>query len=171
MILETDRLLLRQLTMADTEKLHRVLSDPIAMTHYPRPFDREMTIRWIDRNLQSYAELGFGLWAVVHKKDAKLIGDCGLTLQSVDGIAELEIGYHISRGYWGRGLATEAAIACREYAFNVLQRDRVISWMGPANLASRRVAEKAGMRLEKTSTDRNGNPAVVYSITRPSDPD
>ena len=171
MILETARLLLRRLTLADEEALHRVLSDPIAMEHYPKPFDRAMTHQWIERNLRRYRELGFGLWAVIHKRDSVLIGDCGLTMQSVDGMAELEIGYHISRAYWGQGLATEAAIACKEYAFNVLERDRVISWMGPANLASRRVAEKVGMHLEKTSTDRNGNPAVVYSITHPSDRD
>ena len=167
MILETARLQLRLLTPADKEALHCVLSDPIAMEHYPKPFSQEMTHRWIEWNLRNYQEFGFGLWAVIHKQDSVLIGDCGLTMQSVDGIAELEIGYHISRAYWGQGLATEAAIACKEYAFNVLQKDRVISWMGPANLASRRVAEKVGMRLEKTSTDRNGNPAVVYAITRP----
>ena len=167
MILETARLQLRTLKPTDEQALHRILSDPIAMEHYPKPFDRAMTHRWIERNLRRYRELGFGLWAVIHKQDSVMIGDCGLTMQCVDGIAEMEIGYHISRAYWGQGLATEAAIACKQYAFDALQRDRVISWMGPANLASRRVAEKVGMQLEKTSTDRNGNPAVVYAITRP----
>ena len=168
MILETARLQLRPLTPADEEALQQVLSDPIAMKHYPKPFDRAMTHRWVEWNLRNYEEFGFGLWAAIHKRDSVPIGDCGLTMQSVDGIAELEIGYHISRTYWGRGLATEAAMACKEYAFDVLRRDRVISWMGPANLASRRVAEKVGMHLEKFSTDRNGNPAVVYAITRPA---
>ena len=61
MILETARLRLRRLTPADEEALHRVLSDPIAMEHYPKPFDRAMTHQWIERNLHNYKELGCGL--------------------------------------------------------------------------------------------------------------
>jgi RimJ/RimL family protein N-acetyltransferase len=165
MILETERLQLREMTFDDLDDLYAILSDPIAMQHYPKPYDRKGVEDWIERNLQRYAEEGFGLWAVVHKEDARFIGDCGLTIQQVDGIGELEIGYHILRAYWGQGLATEAARACRDYAFDVLGRDRVISWMHPENVASRRVAEKNGMRLKKETHDRHGRPAVVYSMT------
>lgn len=164
-ILETTRLRLRELTLDDLEQLHPILSDPIAMQHYPKPFDREMTEGWIEWSLRNYAEHGFGLWAVVHKDDARLIGDCGLTIQNVDGVAELEIGYHIMRSYWGQGLATEGAIASRDHAFDNLGRQRVISWMRAENLASRRVAEKVGMRLEKETTGKDGRPHVVYSMT------
>ena len=104
----------KSVSLDDLEDLHAILSDPIAMRHYPKPFDREMTKGWIDWSLRNYEEHGFGLWAVIHREDANLIGHCGLTIQHVDGVGELEIGYTIMRSYWGRGLATEGAIACRE---------------------------------------------------------
>ena len=135
------------------------------MQHYPSPFDLDMSRGWIEWNLRNYSEHGFGLWAVIHKENACLIGDCGLTIQQVDGVGELEIGYHIMRSYWGQGLATEGAIACRDYAFDDLRRQRVISWMQPGNLASRRIAEKVGMRLENEAMDSHGRVAVVYSMT------
>ncbi len=164
-ILVTRRLRLRRLTLDDLDDLHAVLSDPVAMAHYPTPFGRDMTRGWIEWNLRSYAEHGFGLWAVVHAADARLIGDCGLTIQQVDGVAELEIGYHVLPAYWGRGLATEAAIACRDLAFDRLGRSRVISKMREDNAASRRVAEKVGMRPEKTTQDDAGTTSIVYAMS------
>jgi RimJ/RimL family protein N-acetyltransferase len=163
-VLETPRLLLRELTPGDVDALLAVLSDPIAMPFYPEPFDRERTVQRIEWNLRNYAEHGFGLWAMIHKQDGRLIGDCGLTIQRVDGIDELEIGYHVLRSYWTCGLATEAAAACRDRAFDDLERQRVISWMHPDNRGSRRVAEKIGMRLEKETLDGQGRPAVVYAM-------
>ena len=163
-VLETRRLILRELTPEDRDDLHLVLGDPIAMQYYPRPFDLQMTLQWIEWNLRNYAELGFGLWAVILKSDRRLIGDCGLTIQQVDGVGELEIGYHISRDHWNRGLATEAAHACRHHAFSTLCRNRVISWMHPDNVPSRRVAEKVGMTFEKHSRDKHDRPALVYSM-------
>ncbi|HOP06289.1 MAG TPA: GNAT family N-acetyltransferase [candidate division Zixibacteria bacterium] len=164
-VLKTGPLELREMTPDDFEELHVVFSDPIAMRYYPRPFTREMTTGWIEWNLRNYEQYGFGLWAVMHTEDERLIGDCGLTIQLVDGVEELEIGYHILRSYWGQGLATRCATACRDYAFDELKRERVISWMNPANTASRRVAEKIGMHLEKETVDSHGKPAVVYSMT------
>lgn len=86
-VLRTRRLTLRQLTPADVDALHVVLSDPIAMRHYPKPFDRGMTTGWIEWSLRNYARHGFGLWALVHEAEDRLIGDCGLTIQRVDGAA------------------------------------------------------------------------------------
>ena len=167
-IIETERLCLRELCLNDLEALHAVLSDPVAMQHYPKPYDREMTKGWIEWNLRNYAQYAFGLWAVVQKKDGLFLGDCGLTIQQVDDKPELEIGYHILRSNWGRGFATESAVACRDYAFDQLGKNRVISWMTPDNLASRRVAEKVGMRLEKETQNRIGTISVVYSM-KPAD--
>ena len=168
MTIETKRLFLRELTHDDIEPLHAVLSDPVAMRHYPKPFDREMTRKWIEWNLENYAVHGFGLWAVIHREEGRLIGDCGLTIQQVDGVGELEIGYHILRSHWGKGFATEGAAACRDYVFDNLKKKRVISWMTPENLSSRRVAVKIGMRPEKESTNKIGTISVVYSM-RPED--
>lgn len=164
-VLETPRLRLREMTLNDLDDLYAIFSDPVAMQHYPKPFDWEMTTGWIEWNLKNYAEHGFGLWAVILKADDRLIGDCGLTIQWIDEVGELEIGYHILRSLWGKGLATEAAIACRDYAFGQLNRNRVISWMSPENIASCRVAEKVGMKLERETKNKSGIPRVVYSMT------
>ena len=165
-VLETRRLILREMTMEDHAPLLAVLSDPLAMKYYPRPFDGPMVEQWIRWGLSGYKERGFGLWAMVHREEDRVIGDCGLTIQLVDGIEEIEIGYHLLRSHWGRGYATEAASACRDWVFDVLDRDRVISWMGPENAPSRRVAERVGMKLEKQTKNRYGKDAVVYSVER-----
>jgi hypothetical protein len=89
--------------------LLRVLSDPETMRFYPAPYDRAGVEDWIARGIRRYAEHGHGLWAMVLKASGEMIGDCGLTVQNVDGADEIEIGYHVRRDLWGQGLATEAA--------------------------------------------------------------
>lgn len=165
-ILESERLYLREMTPHDSEALHRLFSDPVAMAHYPKPFTAEMTADWIEWNRRNYREHGFGLWALIHKVEEEVIGDCGLTFQKIDEAEELEIGYHLLPAYWRQGLATEAALACRDYAFDSLGRDRVVSWMGADNAPSRRVAERIGMRHEKSVEGRYGEKRVVYSMRR-----
>ena len=90
-------------------------------------------------------------------------GQCGLVAQEVAGRREVEIGYLCLRRHWGRGLATEAARACRDYGFERLGRSRLISIITPANRASRRVAEKTGLHLEK-EVEWRGLRACVYAI-------
>ena len=124
-----------------------------------------MTIHWINWNMHNYAEHGFGLWAVTFLGEDRVIGDCGLTIQMVDSVPEVEIGFHILPTFWRQGIATEAAIACRDYAFDQFNHQRVISWMSPHNLASRRVAEKIGMSFENETIDKANRPAVVYAMT------
>ena len=89
-VLETKRLVLREMALDDVDRLYPLFSDPRAMQYYPQPFDRAATARWIAWNLRNYAEHGFGLWAVVDKAHGGVIGDCGLTIQTVDGVDELE---------------------------------------------------------------------------------
>ena len=163
MVLETQRLLLREMALHDVDDLLEVFSDPEAMQFYPKPFDRPMTRAWIERNIQRYAQDGFGLWALILKQRDQLIGDCGLVRQIVDGVEEVEIGYHVRRDLWGLGLATEAAQACCDYGFSRLGCDKLISLINPANLASRRVAEKTGMHLIKELA-WSGRPTCVYAI-------
>lgn len=165
-MLSTPRLTLRELTMDDLPALHAVLSDPESMRFYPHPFLREETMRWIAWNLRNYAEHGFGLWAVVLREGGQLIGDCGITLQSIDGQRQPEIGYHIHRSCTNLGYATEAAQACRDYAFAALGFPAIYSYMKHDNLPSRRVAEKNGMRLVKEYVDEKKVLTAVYAITR-----
>ena len=165
-ILETPRFLLREFTPEDADALALVISDPETMRFYPAPYDRAGVEQWIERNRQRYQHDGVGLWAMELTKDKILIGDCGIIRQQVEGESLYEIGYHLRRDHWGQGLATEAAIACRDWAFAHLKAGRLISLIRPENLPSRRVAERNGMTIWKQVTWR-GLPHFVYSIERP----
>ena len=164
-ILETSRLILREFTPHDADALALVLSDPETMRFYPSAFDRPGVEQWIRRNMQRYAKDGHGLWAMVLKSSGDMIGDCGLTVQEVDGVDEVEVGYHVRRDLWGQGLATEAARGCRDFGFARLPAGRIISLIRPENLPSRRVAEKNGMTVWKEIVWR-GLPHLVYMIQR-----
>ncbi|MFZ0419059.1 MAG: GNAT family N-acetyltransferase [Candidatus Sulfotelmatobacter sp.] len=164
-ILETLRLVLREFSPDDADALARVLSDPETMRFYPAPFDRAGVENWIARNRYRYAKDGHGLWTMILKSTGELIGDCGLTVQDIDGANEVEIGYHVRRDHWGQGLATEAACACRDFGFARFPVNRLISIIRPENLPSRRVAEKIGMNVWK-EVMRANLPHLVYSIRK-----
>ena len=164
-ILETPRLVLREFSADDADALTLILSDAETMRFYPAPLDRAGVEEWIARNRRRYADHGHGLWALTLKLSGELIGDCGLTVQHVDGVDEVEIGYHVRRDLWGHGLATEAARACRDYGFARLAVERLISLIRPENEPSRRVAEKNGMRVWKEIT-WHGLQHLVYAISR-----
>ena len=102
-ILETKRLFLREMTMSDLDALFAVLGDKEIMQHYPYSFDEERVRSWIERNMNRYKEDGFGLWAVCLKDTGEMIGDCGLTLQNIEGQMLPEIGYHIRRDQQRKG--------------------------------------------------------------------
>ena len=164
-ILSTPRLILREFSPDDTDALALVVSDPETMKHYPAPMDRNGVEAWVARNMRRYVQHGHGLWAMVLKSSGEMIGDCGLTVQDVDGMNEIEIGYHVRKDHWGQGFATEAARACRDFGFARLPVERLVSILRPGNLPSRRVAEKNGMVLWKEIV-KAGLSQVVYSISR-----
>jgi len=127
-MIETRRLILRRMTMADLDGLLRIFSDPKVMESFGGVlFDRSKMEQWIQRNLDHQDQYRYGLFSVILKTNAELVGDCGLEHMEVDGSAEVEIGYDFSSSYWGRGLATEAAMAVRDYAFGQLGLPRLIS--------------------------------------------
>ena len=96
----------------------------------------------------------------------RLIGRCGLNPKRFfDGQLEVEVGYHLARPFWGRGLATEAARAVRDYGFDRLGFDRLISIITIGNIASERVAVKIGMRRERDTIMRE-TPVHIYAISR-----
>jgi ribosomal-protein-alanine N-acetyltransferase len=164
-ILETERLILRKFLPQDENALALVLSDPDTMKHYPAPIDRSGTQQWIERNLRRYAEDRVGLWAMVLKATGEMIGDCGIIRQHVEGEYLYEIGYHLRRDHWGQGLATEAAVACREWGFANLEVDRLISLVRPENVPSCRVAERNGMTIWK-EVEWRGMRTYVYAVER-----
>ena len=164
--LETPRLLLRPMEEDDVDHLLRTFGDPKVMAAFEsEPFDRPQMERWVRRNLEHQDRYGYGLFTVVLKTSGQVIGDCGLEHMDVGDRAESELGYDLCSDYWGQGLATEAAIAVRDFAFDVQAIPRLIALIRRGNDASRRVAEKAGMHLE-TELERYGRPYWRYAIAR-----
>ena len=163
--METERLVLREFVLSDADALALVLSDLETMKYYPAPIDQKGIQQWIERNLRRYAEDGVGLWAMVLKSSGEMIGDCGIIRQHVEGEHLYEIGYHVRRDLWEQGLATEAAIACREWGFANLNVDHLISLIRPEHVPSRRVAERNGMRVWK-EVDWRGLRHYVYAVKR-----
>lgn len=164
--LETERLLLRELTLDDTDALSAVLGDVETMRFYPAPFDRGQVVEWIERQMRSYRERGHGLWAAVLKETNEMIGDCGLTVQHPIGIEEIELGWHIHLAHQGKGYATEAGLACRDRGFAQLDVPRLVSMIRPENEPSRRVAHKVGMDPRQLF-DHKGMLHELWVVDRP----
>jgi [ribosomal protein S5]-alanine N-acetyltransferase len=165
-VTQTPRLLLRELTPADVDALLEVFADPVAMEHYPATKDRDETAAWIEWAISSYATNGFGLWAIVRRDDGLFLGDCGPMIQEIEGRRLPEIGYHLVRRSWGRGYATEAARACREWVFRETAWDEVCSIVSPENLASRRVAERVHARMRLAIWEPAGREVCLYLTSR-----
>lgn len=147
MICETERLILRELQYNDIDALSRILRDEETMCAYNGAFSGQETLDWLERQLARYKKYGFGLWAVILKESGEMIGQCGLTMQPWKDKELLEIGYLFNKNFWHRGYATEAAKACKKYAFEVLGAGEVCSIIRDTNIPSRRVAELNGMKL------------------------
>ncbi|MCB0256465.1 MAG: GNAT family N-acetyltransferase [Anaerolineae bacterium] len=145
--IETPRLLLRPMEESDLDALLGIFTDPQVMAAFDsQPFSREQMQGWLQRNLDHLAQYGYGLFSVIFKASGQLIGDCGLEVMEVNGASVAELGYDFRSDHWNQGLATEAATAVRDYAFQVLGLDELISLIRVGNGASRRVAEKVGLR-------------------------
>lgn len=151
MIADATRLFLRCFHVADLDAMMEIFGDAEVMRYGPGPQSQDWVRNWLNGCLEDYyRKWGFGLWAVVHKPDRRVIGFCGLTrFDDVDSRVEIELGYRLARAFWGRGLATEAAAATRDYAFRILALPRLVSIIDPHNTPSIRVAEKTGLRYEK----------------------
>ncbi len=163
--LETERLLLRPYEMDDLDDIAAILGDAETMRYYPAPFSRAKSREWIESNLARYRDDGHGLWAMELTDTGEFVGNCGLVVQDVEGTDEVEVGWHVKRSHWRRGLATEAARACCRYGFEELGLERIVSLIRPENDRSRGVAEKLGMTISK-EIDRSGMRHYVYLLER-----
>ncbi|MBQ9886519.1 MAG: GNAT family N-acetyltransferase [Lachnospiraceae bacterium] len=166
MQLETDRLILRELTTDDFNALYDVLADSDIMQHYPYIFDEARVLNWITKNIERYKVFGFGLWAVVLKSTGEVIGDCGITMQNINGSIKPEIGYHIGKKYQRQGYAKEAACKCRDWAFENTPFNILYSYMKKVNVASSATAVANGMSKVDEFIDEENALTVVYAITR-----
>jgi [ribosomal protein S5]-alanine N-acetyltransferase len=160
--LETERLLLRPLSIDDVDVFAAFYADP-EVTRYlgvGKTLNREETEQSVARMLRSWELDGFGQFTVERKADGAVVGRCGFLVWDAEtltptteaeaaGPTELEVGYALGRAYWGDGYATEAAAAVRDHALGPMGRERLIAFIRPDNVRSRRVAEKLGMRHER----------------------
>jgi RimJ/RimL family protein N-acetyltransferase len=164
-ILETPRLILRPFRDRDLDLLAPLMANSDFMRFSLGVFSREQTSGFLDKVI-GWERRGLpSQFAVIHRKDNRLIGYCGFFHQQVDGADEIEIGYRLHPNYWNQGIATEAAQAVRDHGFADLNLPRVISLIHPDNRRSRRVAEKNGMQLEKETVFR-GFSTLVFAIRR-----
>jgi [ribosomal protein S5]-alanine N-acetyltransferase len=177
--LETERLILRKPELGDVDGYAKLWGDPEVVrflggqTQTP-----EEVPTGIERMLKHWERHGVGLFSVLRKEDERLIGRVGYLLwdserwanamhEELEEPLELEIGWVVARAFWGQGYATEAAAACRDHAFGSLGRDRVISLIAPANVASIRVAEKIGERYERdVDIGAAVGPVGVYALQK-----
>jgi ribosomal-protein-alanine N-acetyltransferase len=162
--LETPRTFMREILGNDFDFLLRMISDPEVMRYYPRPYTERDVRDFIDRMRARYRDDGCALWLLVDRERGDPLGRVGLMRMPVNGVDEFEIGYMVDRPFWRRGLATEAALAVRDYAFNDRKLSRVVSLIRPENVPSQGVARKLGMEVTDR-THQSGLEHLVYSVS------
>ena len=169
-ILETQRLTLRHLTLDDLDELFALYRDPEIRKYFPDGVknyeDTKEELEWFMNGHPDHPELG--LWATIHKETDKFIGRCGLLPWVIEDRLEVEIAYLLDKSFWHQGLATEAANGIKKYAFDELHLSRLICLMDPDNIASQRVAQRAGMTLERKIDGIAGDnfPTLIYAISK-----
>lgn len=165
-ILETARLTIRHLEPKDLSALFALYRDPEVRQYFPDGvLSLEETKQEIEWHLSGHPDFPqLGLWATVERSSGAFLGRCGLLPWDIEGKSEVELAYLIDKRHCGAGFATEAAQAIVGYARKVLNRKRLISLILPGNLASARVAVKAGMSFERELHIEVG-PCHVYSCS------
>ena len=168
-ILETDRLYLREMVQEDFPDLCKMLKDEEVMRAYEHAFADREAHEWLDRQIMRYQQYGFGLWAVIIKDSDEMIGQCGITMQDIEGVEVPEVGYLFQKAYWHQGYASEAAAACKKYAFEVLEVPELYSIIRDTNIPSQKVAVRNGMTHKGQFVKHYYGidmPHYIYSITR-----
>ncbi|TKC18818.1 GNAT family N-acetyltransferase [Robertmurraya kyonggiensis] len=164
-VITTERLNLREMGKEDAPLLQEIFSDPVAMKYYPSIKDEKQTLDWIEWTLRNYENYSVGLWIVEDKDTGEFLGQCGIVPQEVDGEIVMEIGYLFARRVWGNGYATEAAAACKHYGFEQMNLSKIVSLPDVNNIPSTKVAERIGMKVEKT-IHKWGKKVFVYSVSK-----
>ena len=166
---ETERLTFRVLEQSDFEEWMELFEDEnvgMFLGLGKGKTRRELNEIWFEKCFARYDEDRGGMNVLVDKKSGKLIGQCGLLIQVVEGETRLEIGYSILPKYWGMGYATEAAKKHRDFAFEKNYWPELISTVHVDNIGSEKVAQKNGMTLEKIVLEDDGEYYKIFLITR-----
>ncbi|MFZ4798019.1 MAG: GNAT family N-acetyltransferase [Bacteroidia bacterium] len=168
---ESERLIFRKITQNDFETWLIFCQDFDSLKYI---FSQEQLLIedpverckvWFDRLNNRYENGTGGMNALIDKKTGEFVGQCGLLIQTIDEKEELEIGYALMPNHRGKGYATEAAIKCKEFAFENNFSKSIISVIDPKNIASIKVALKNGMLLEKT-TESKGDIVNIYRVEK-----
>jgi ribosomal-protein-alanine N-acetyltransferase len=167
MILETDRLRLRRMQSGDVLPLTDLWTDSVVTRHLGGPRERTWLMGELENAARHPLAEQFDLWPLIEKETGLLVGHSGLLEKAVDEVREVEVNYILAASAWGRGYATEIARALLQYATNTLGMPRLIALIDPDNTASERVAQKAGMRLEKETLRPGGRTRRVYVFQSP----
>ena len=159
-ILQTGRLELREMSVADFSSLCKMLQDIEVMYAWEHAFSDNEVQDWIARNMVRYRKDGCGYWLAFERESGICVGQIGLLKEEIFGVNHIGIGWILAKKYWGRGYAVEGAAACLDYAFNKLNASRVIADIRPHNISSRLVAERIGMH-EQGCYDKIYNGVVM----------
>lgn len=164
---ETERMIIRPLSLNDIPSWEKFIMDKEATKFIPsgRKLDPIHARIWIERQLDRYKKDGYGLMALIEKSSNKFIGQCGLIVQEIDHVKELEIGYHLLPKYWNKGYASEAAHKVKVIGFENEETKSLISIIHPDNLASQKVALRNGM-IKSARTNFKGQEVFIYGILR-----
>jgi len=165
MAIETPRLILRQFSIEDSSLLYQIMGDSEVMRYWASGPDKtvEQTRERIESMLQEWRANEFGDWAVIKKEDNTLIGFCGL--HHISNMPEVNLGFVLDKATWGKGYATEAALASLSFGFEKCHLSQIVGVTDPDNLATRRVLEKCGLRFWKDII-RKERSRVVYSVSK-----
>ena len=163
--LETERLLMRWFREDDFDQLCHISANPEVMRFLGdgKPMTAMEAWRQMATFMGHWYFRGYGIWAVEEKLTGKLVGRIGF--MNPAGWPGFELGWTLGREYWGQGFATEGARRALEYAFTEMDRDHVISLIAPENVASIRVAERLGEKVEG-QTQVTGKDVLIYGIDR-----
>lgn len=167
-VLETERLVLRTWEQSDWIDFRPIATDVEVMRYITGgvPWTDDRIQLFVNRQVELFSERGFCRWKLLLKPTQEMIGFCGVGFWGE--AMEPEIGWWLARRFWGRGLATEAARVALRDAFERVRLDRVISIARPANIASTRIMEKLGLKLE-CEFEKDGVRLLRYAISRPRD--
>ena len=165
-MIETARLVLRPLERSDLDDYAAMYADREVTRFLGSVATRGYAADWLERRMRDYERQGYGVLTVRERETGAFAGRCGLAHWEIEGVDELEVGYVLVRSAWGKGYATEAAVAVRDYALHTLARRRLIALILPENLRSIAVAERLGMSHERDVTYFRGLLHRLYALNR-----
>ena len=168
--IETARLKIRRIVPSDVDAMFAVYGDAESMRYVGdgQPLTFERCEQWVRVTEKNYAVRGYGMFALEDRSSGQVVGFAGLVHPG--GQEEAEIKYALERPFFGRGYATEAAVALLGYGRSVAPGARIIATAFPENLASHRVLEKAGMTRAETRANDDGTTTLVFALEISGEP-